>query len=194
MGSATIGAGSGRTYVGFSTTLCVFQRVVHNYEQSLISRGATEQERARMRTMRIIGTLGVMAVLSTALLSQNKGPAQNQAKVGQTLCPITNEKIDLNVYTDHGGKRVYFCCKDCVLKFKQDPAGIIRGVETKGIILDAAQMSCPVEGGKVDRTVYVDYGGRRIYFCCNGCIDKFNRDPQKYSKKMDQEAVAAKGM
>jgi len=148
-----------------------------------------------MRTMRILGAIGVIAVLSTAIYSHTKTAAQNQVKVGQTLCPITNEKIDLKVYADHGGKRVYFCCKNCIDKFKQDPAGIIRGMESKGIILDAAQVNCPVGGEKlVDRSTFVDYGGRRIYFCCKPCVDKFNQDPQKYVKKMDQDAAAAKGM
>jgi len=143
-----------------------------------------------MKTMRILGTIGIIAVLSAVLFSQTK----TAAKVGQTLCPITNEKIDLKVYADHGGKRIYFCCKNCIDKFKQDPAGIIRGMESKGIILDASQVNCPVGGEKlVDRSTYVDYGGRRIYFCCKPCVDKFNQDPQKYVKKMDQDS-AAKGM
>lgn len=152
-----------------------------------------------MRAMRIFAVVGVMAVLSAVILGQDKGTAPKQgtqAKVPQTLCPITNEKIDLSVYADHDGKRVYFCCKDCIEKFKQDAAEAVKSMESKGIILDAAQVNCPVMGEKIDRNVYVDYGGRRIYFCCKGCIDKFNQDPQKYSKKLDQDtaAAAAKGI
>ena len=29
------------------------------------------------------------------------------------------------------------------------------------------QMTCPVEGGKIDKSVYVDYQGKRVYFCCS---------------------------
>lgn len=152
-----------------------------------------------MKAMRIFAALGIMGVLSAVILGQHTGIAQKQAaqaKVSQTLCPITSEKINnLNVYADHEGKRVYFCCKGCLDEFKKNPAQTIKGMESKGIILDAAQVNCPVMGEKIDRNVYVDHGGRRIYFCCQGCIDKFNQEPQKYSKKMDQDAAAAaKGM
>ena len=28
------------------------------------------------------------------------------------------------------------------------------------------QTTCPVLGGNVDKNVYADYQGKRIYFCC----------------------------
>ena len=33
------------------------------------------------------------------------------------------------------------------------------------------QTFCPVMGGPIDTTIYVDYKGMRIYFCCKGCIE-----------------------
>lgn len=35
------------------------------------------------------------------------------------------------------------------------------------------QELCPVMGGKVDRSVFKDYEGKRVYFCCPACIDRF---------------------
>ncbi len=43
-----------------------------------------------------------------------------------------------------------------------------------------AQTVCPVMGGDIDKSVYADYEGRRVYFCCAGCIDDFKADPEKY--------------
>lgn len=48
------------------------------------------------------------------------------------------------------------------------------GEETK------PQETCPVMGGKISREIYVDYEGKRIYFCCPACIDTFKKDPEKY--------------
>lgn len=42
------------------------------------------------------------------------------------------------------------------------------------------QTTCPVMGGKIDPKVYTDYNGRRVYFCCPGCIEKFRKSPEKY--------------
>ena len=58
-----------------------------------------------------------------------------------------------------------------------------------GVVHAAAQSKCPVLGNKIDEKVFVDYQGKRIYFCCAGCIDEFKKDPEKYLKKMEAEGV-----
>jgi YHS domain-containing protein len=51
------------------------------------------------------------------------------------------------------------------------------------------QATCPVMGGKPVETVYTDYQGKRIYFCCPGCIDIFNKDPEKYMEKLKKDGA-----
>jgi YHS domain-containing protein len=51
------------------------------------------------------------------------------------------------------------------------------------------QTVCPVLGGNIDKKVYVDYQGKRIYFCCPGCPAEFSKDPEKYLKKMEAEGI-----
>jgi YHS domain-containing protein len=51
------------------------------------------------------------------------------------------------------------------------------------------QTTCPVLGGNVDKNVYADYQGKRIYFCCSGCDATFKKDPEKYMKKLQEEGV-----
>jgi YHS domain-containing protein len=48
------------------------------------------------------------------------------------------------------------------------------------------QTICPVMGGKISKNVYADFEGKRVYFCCKGCIPEFNRDPAKYMKKLEE--------
>ncbi len=52
-----------------------------------------------------------------------------------------------------------------------------------------SQTTCPVLGGNIDKNVYVDYQGKRIYFCCQGCDNEFMKDPEKYMKKLQDEGV-----
>ena len=52
-----------------------------------------------------------------------------------------------------------------------------------------AQSLCPVMGGEIDKTAYVDYEGKRVYFCCPGCKPTFLKDPKKYLKKMESEGI-----
>ena len=51
------------------------------------------------------------------------------------------------------------------------------------------QEYCPVMGNKVNKEIYTDYNGKRVYFCCSGCIDTFKKDPEKYMEKMKEAGV-----
>lgn len=52
-----------------------------------------------------------------------------------------------------------------------------------------AQTTCPVMGGKVDKSLYADVDGKRIYVCCPGCVAKVKANPGKYIKKLEAEGV-----
>src|SRR4030042_1135933 len=42
--------------------------------------------------------------------------------IAQTTCPVMDgNPIDKNVFTEYKGQKVYFCCQDCVAKFKPAP-------------------------------------------------------------------------
>ncbi len=63
------------------------------------------------------------------------------------------------------------------------------GWSMPGVVQAESQSKCPVLGGKIDQKIYADYQGKRIYFCCSGCIDEFKKDPEKYLKKMEEQGV-----
>jgi len=48
------------------------------------------------------------------------------------------------------------------------------------------QTTCPVMGGKINKDIFVEYKGQKVYFCCTGCEDKFSADPEKYISKLPQ--------
>jgi len=54
-----------------------------------------------------------------------------------------------------------------------------------------AQKLCPVMGRPVVQSIYVDYEGRRVYFCCQECVGKFKDDPAKYLAKLDEQLAGA---
>jgi YHS domain-containing protein len=55
-----------------------------------------------------------------------------------------------------------------------------------GAALAAPQTECPVMGGKINKKIYVDYKGQRIYFCCSSCPATFKADPEKYLAKLKE--------
>jgi len=133
-----------------------------------------------------------------AVSAQTEKPAQLKP---QTDCPVMGGKINKAVYSDFEGKRVYFCCKGCVPEFNNDPAKYLKKLETMGQAAETAptlkpQTTCPVMTGQpIDKSLYVDYKGKRIYVCCAGCLKKLKKNPEKYLKKLElmgQEAETIK--
>jgi YHS domain-containing protein len=110
----------------------------------------------------------------------------------QTRCPVSGDQINKQVFVDHQGQRIYFCHPGCIDEFKADPATYLAKLAKEGIELEKTpvpQTLCPVLGGQIDKQVFVDYGGKRVYFCCQNCLDKFKTDPKGYIKKMEDKGI-----
>ncbi len=50
----------------------------------------------------------------------------------------------------------------------------------------AVQTNCPVMGGKINKNIYTEYKGKKVYFCCPSCVEKFKKNPEKYVDKLPQ--------
>ena len=51
---------------------------------------------------------------------------------------------------------------------------------------NAQQTVCPVMGGKINKSVFATYKGKKVYFCCAGCETPFLKNPEKYLSKLPQ--------
>ncbi len=118
--------------------------------------------------------------------------AKAEKIVAQTVCPVMGGKINKALYVDSNGKRIYVCCEGCTDKIKADSGKYIKKLEAQGITLavtPVAQTVCPVMGGKINKALYVDSNGKRVYVCCEGCTDKIKADPGKYIKKLEAQGI-----
>ncbi|MGB8992697.1 MAG: YHS domain-containing protein [Desulfobaccales bacterium] len=68
-------------------------------------------------------------------------------------------------------------------------AGSLWAADPKPAPQGKTQTVCPVLAGNIDRNIYVDYQGKRIYFCCAGCDQEFKQNPEKYMKKLEEQGV-----
>lgn len=51
------------------------------------------------------------------------------------------------------------------------------------------QTQCPIMGGKIDRKVFTEQEGKRVYFCCSSCPEEFRKDPAKHINEMESQGV-----
>ena len=107
----------------------------------------------------------------------------------QKTCPVTGDPVDKKVFVDYQGKRIYFCCASCKTSFAKDPEKYLKKIPDNGekpaLLALVPQKTCPVMGNPIDKSIYVDYKGERVYFCRNGCPAQFEKDPEKYLKKLE---------
>jgi YHS domain-containing protein len=137
----------------------------------------------------------LLGLTAAAMAGDTEGEKSTEAPKelkNQTHCPVMGGKIDSTVYTDIQGQRVYHCCPMCSAKLKADPDKYFQKAAKEGVLFENIQTTCPVSGEKLkDKSVYTDYEGRRVVFCCAKCRGTFNQDPDKYLKKLDEGTEAA---
>ncbi|MBU0681274.1 MAG: YHS domain-containing protein [Proteobacteria bacterium] len=72
-----------------------------------------------------------------------------------------------------------------IRKFLFLPLALILAFATTA--LAEPQITCPVMGGTVNKQLYADYEGKRVYFCCGYCDGEFKKNPQKYLDKLKEQ-------
>jgi len=103
----------------------------------------------------------------------------------QTVCPVMGNKIDKNVFVDYQGQRIYFCCPACKEEFQKEPEKYMKKIAEDKVLLQSVQEFCPVMTGHslpcfINKNIFTDYKGRRVYFCSTECKKSFLEDPEKY--------------
>ncbi len=59
--------------------------------------------------------------------------------------------------------------------------------EIKNVTSEAAEQKiCPIMAGPINKDIYTEYKGKKVYFCCAGCETKFKENPEKYLAKLPQ--------
>ncbi len=48
------------------------------------------------------------------------------------------------------------------------------------------QTTCPIMGTAINKALFAEYKGKKVYFCCSPCEEKFNEEPEKYIAKLPQ--------
>ncbi len=76
--------------------------------------------------------------------------------------------------------------KDATAQAEKTAADAQKTAET-AVAAVTEQTTCPVmEGNPIDKNVFVEYKGKKVYFCCDDCKAVFEKDPEKYISKLPQ--------
>lgn len=121
--------------------------------------------------------------LKPATKSPAKLADKLEGRKPQTNCPVMGGEIDKEATAVVQGQTVYYCCPGCDEKMQKDPAKYFGKLAEQQVVTMPAAMTCPVSDNEAEATIFLTYGPRRYYFCCEKCVAKFVESPD--------EAVAA---
>jgi len=54
------------------------------------------------------------------------------------------------------------------------------------VVQAVEQTECPVMGGAINKALFTEYKGKKVYFCCEPCKEKFEAAPEQYVAKLPQ--------
>lgn len=143
----------------------------------------------RKSSKMLVVFLGFVLVLAMTGLAQ-------QAQTDETVfCPVsgkTMKKSEAKASYEYKGKTYYFCCDNCKEAFLKNPEkyaqkkageGQMPAHEENGTVVDPI---CGMKMKKSDAAATYEYKGKTYYFCMEGCLEKFKKDPEKYVKNAEE--------
>ncbi len=88
-------------------------------------------------------------------------------------CLFADKAVNPEKSADYKDGKVYFCCGNCLGKFKESPEEVciqrhMQLVATKQYV----QKSCPLSGGPLNPDTKLKVGDADVTFCCNNCKGK----------------------
>lgn len=88
-------------------------------------------------------------------------------------CPVSGDRVSAEVSLDYLGGKVYFCCPDCIRKFKSDRSKYEAKARAQLVITGQfKQVRCPVDGKEVAPAIRARIYGVDVRFCSAQCAKK----------------------
>jgi YHS domain-containing protein len=147
------------------------------------------------RLTKIFLILSVVAFVF-ALSSYAQQTADEMVKC--TVSGKEMKKSEAKGSLDYKGETYYFCCDNCIESFKENPEKYINQEGQEGQEHahqhgeeqmhehgenTAVDPVCGMKIKKSEAKATYEYNGKTYYFCMEGCKEKFEKDPEKYTKK-----------
>lgn len=131
-------------------------------------------------------TFGFLTLISTiALVMSSTVMAQMEheqhhhemmtTEKDEVVCPVTNKVMKKSEAP--ASHTFYFASEAAKEAFLKDPAKFMT-------------TTCPVMGGQANKLTasYSNYDGVAYYFCCDGCQEKFDKEPKMYIGKVPMKS------
>jgi len=134
------------------------------------SRHKELDEAMRNTAFAILITLALVGAVAARVTVDEKKNTTNKS------CPVSGGPVSEKFRTEYKGQFVYLCCEGCVNEFNKNPEAFVAKMSKEERDAIAINETCPVSGEPIDKTKSVENEGRKVYFCCDHCVEKYKKD------------------
>ena len=124
-----------------------------------------------------------LAILLVGMLASAVGVAASASPDGtekknvtNKTCPVSGGPVMEKYRTEYKGQYVYVCCEGCLTEFNKNPEPFVAKMSKEEREAIAINEVCPVSKEPIDKTLSVEFEGRKVYFCCDHCVEKYKKD------------------
>ncbi|HKY03393.1 MAG TPA: hypothetical protein VJQ56_00815 [Blastocatellia bacterium] len=124
---------------------------------------------------RITVAFFLFVVMAGAVVVSASGEATKKA-VTNKMCPVMESAVSEKFRAEYKGQYVYFCCASCVKMFEKDPEAYVAKLSKEDQEAIKTNTVCPVTDDPItDHTRFTEHEGRKVYFCCDGCVNMYKK-------------------
>lgn len=108
------------------------------------------------------------------------------AAADKAACPAMKDDATCCQTTTCSDEQKAACSADMSCPMMAAPAADSVKPAVENAASAGEQTTCPVMGSPINKDIFTEYKGKKVYFCCSACKPEFEKNPEKYLGKLPQ--------
>jgi len=118
----------------------------------------------------------LVAIAAGVVAAHASSDGTEKKNVTNKMCPVSGGPVSEKYRAEYKGQYVYVCCEGCLTGFNKTPDEFVAKMSKEERELIAINETCPISKEPIDKAKSVENEGRKVYFCCDGCVSKYKKD------------------
>ena len=125
---------------------------------------------------RTVFAILLVVMIAGAVAARVTVDGNEKKNVTNKSCPVSGGAVSEKYRAEYKGQYVYLCCEGCLSEFNKNPDQFVAKLSKEDQEAIKTNEVCPVSGEPIDKTKSLEFEGRKVYFCCDHCVEKYKKD------------------